>query len=69
MKTSKKYAVLIYLILILGLSACGVFENVVSSSSNDATNHSLPADDNTDPIRLFDGPADPGSGGAGSGGN
>jgi hypothetical protein len=66
MKTSKKYAVWIYLILILGLSACGGFESIISSSSNEKAEHSLPADDNTDPIRLFDGPEDPGHNGGGN---
>lgn len=62
MKNSK-LAVWFLLLIILGIAACGGSETVVSSSSDNTQAGNEQVDDNTDPIRLFDGPTDPGTGG------
>ncbi len=65
------YAAWIFLMIILGLISCGGSENVIVSSTSNVEN-STHTEDDTDPIRLFDGPTDPtngGTGGSGGGGN
>ncbi len=58
-------AVWIFLLIALGIAACGGTETVVSSSDNNTAVNTVQADDNTDPIRLFDSPEDPNGGGGG----
>lgn len=63
MKTSN-IAVWFFLLIVLGIAACGGSETVVSSSTaNNTPDNTEQVDDNTDPIRLFDGPEDPNGGG------
>lgn len=61
MKNSRM-AVWFFLLIILGIAACGGSETVVSSSSSNNTAENTEQVDNTDPIRLFDGPTDNGGG-------
>lgn len=62
MKNSR-VAVWLFLLIVLGIVACGGSETIVSSSSsNNTAENTEQVDDNTDPIRLFDGPTDNGGG-------
>jgi hypothetical protein len=58
MKTSN-IAAWFFLLIVLGIASCGGTETVVSSSSDNTQASNEQVNDNTDPIRLFDGPTDP----------